>query len=44
MTEIRSVRITDAPRLTGLLAQLGYPSDVDAVASRLMRILDVPAQ
>jgi GNAT superfamily N-acetyltransferase len=44
MTEIRPARAADAPRLTGLLAQLGYPSDTDAVAARLARILETPAQ
>jgi GNAT superfamily N-acetyltransferase len=44
MTEIRPARAADAPRLTGLLAQLGYPSDTDAVAARLVRILETPAQ
>ncbi len=40
MTEIRPIRVSDAPRLTVLLAELGYPSEVDAVASRLAGILD----
>src|SRR5215213_9027767 len=44
MTEIRPIRAADAPRLTGLLAQLGYPSDADAVASRLADILNSPTQ
>src|SRR5438067_1640544 len=44
MTEIRPIRATDAPRLTGLLAQLGYPSEVDAVASRLAGILNSATQ
>jgi GNAT superfamily N-acetyltransferase len=44
MTEIRPIRATDASRLTGLLAQLGYPSDVDAVVSRLTAILDTANQ
>ena len=44
MTEIRPIRATDASRLTGLLAQLGYPSDVDTVASRLVAILDTANQ
>ena len=44
MIEIRPIRATDAPRLTGLLAQLGYPSDVDAVASRLAIILKSAVQ
>jgi GNAT superfamily N-acetyltransferase len=44
MTEIRPIRAADAPRLAGLLAQLGYPSDVDAVASRLAGILNSATQ
>lgn len=44
MTEIRPIRATDAQHLTGLLAQLGYPSDVDTVASRLASILNSPTQ
>jgi ribosomal protein S18 acetylase RimI-like enzyme len=39
MTTIRPARAADAPRLTGLLAQLGYPGEARAVASRLMGIL-----
>lgn len=44
MTEIHPIRAADAPRLTGLLAQLRYPSEVDAVASRLAGILNSPTQ
>lgn len=40
MTGIRPIRAADAPRLTGLLAQLGYPSDAGAVTSRLAGILN----
>jgi len=40
MTEIRPIRATDAPRLTGLLAQLGYPSELDAVTRRLAGVLN----
>jgi GNAT superfamily N-acetyltransferase len=36
---IRPVCAADAPRLTGLLDQLGYSSELDAVTSRLARIL-----
>jgi len=39
MTEVRPVRATDAPRLTELLTELGYPSEPDAVTGRLARIL-----
>ena len=42
MTEIRPVRAADAPRLTGLLAQLGYPGELDAVAGRLAAVLSSP--
>ena len=38
MTEIRPARPADAPRLAELLAQLGYPSEPDAVARRLARM------
>jgi GNAT superfamily N-acetyltransferase len=38
------VRATDAPRLAGLLAQLGYPSDADTVTRRLAGILDSAAR
>lgn len=41
---IRPIRGTDAPRLTGLLAQLGYPSGVDAVRNRLAGILNSDTQ
>jgi GNAT superfamily N-acetyltransferase len=44
MTEIRPIRAADAPRLTRLLAQLGYPSEVDEVAERLAGILKSPTQ
>lgn len=44
MTEIRPMRAADAPHLTGLLAQLGYPSEADAVASRLASILNSATQ
>jgi GNAT superfamily N-acetyltransferase len=44
MTEIRPIRAADAPRLTGLLAQLGYPSELDAVTSRLAGILNSATQ
>ena len=44
MTEIRPIRAADAPRLTRLLAQLGYLSDVDAVARRLAGILNSSTQ
>ncbi|GAA1958590.1 GNAT family N-acetyltransferase [Amycolatopsis minnesotensis] len=37
---IRPIRAADAPRLTRLLAQLGYPSELDAVTGRLAGILD----
>src|SRR5258706_6245205 len=39
MTEIRPARAADALRLAGQLAQLGYPSELDAVTSRLTGIL-----
>jgi GNAT superfamily N-acetyltransferase len=41
---IRPILATDAPRLSGLLAQLGYPSELDAVTGRLVRILNSPVQ
>ena len=41
MTEIRPARAADALRLAGQLAQLGYPSEPDAVTSRLAGILKV---
>lgn len=36
---IRPVRAADAPRLIRLLDQLGYPTELDAVTSRLAGIL-----
>jgi hypothetical protein len=39
MTEIRPARAADAQRLAGLLAQLGYPTELDAVTSRPAGIL-----
>ncbi len=44
MTTIRPIRADDAPRLTQLLAQLGYPSDVAVVVSRLAGILNSTSQ
>ncbi|MEU8632839.1 GNAT family N-acetyltransferase [Amycolatopsis sp. NPDC048633] len=44
MTEIRPVRAADAPRLTGLLAQLGYPGELDAVTTRLAAVLGSATQ
>jgi GNAT superfamily N-acetyltransferase len=44
MTEIRPVRAADAPRLTGLLAQLGYPDEPGAVAGRLAAVLSSATQ
>jgi GNAT superfamily N-acetyltransferase len=41
---IRPIRGTDAPRLTGLLTQLGYPSEVDVVTGRLESILNSSTQ
>lgn len=40
MIAIRAVRAADAPRLAGQLAQLGYPSELDAITSRLAGILE----
>ncbi|MEQ0562320.1 GNAT family N-acetyltransferase [Amycolatopsis sp. NEAU-NG30] len=40
MTTVRPARATDVPRLTVLLAQLGYPSEPDAVAARLVSVVD----
>jgi len=37
--EIRPLRAADAPRVTGLLAELGYPSELAAVTRRLAVIL-----
>jgi ribosomal protein S18 acetylase RimI-like enzyme len=44
MIEIRPLQAADAPRISELLAQLGYPSDIDAVAGRLAGILNSPNQ
>ncbi|MBO0806697.1 MAG: hypothetical protein J2P32_00135 [Actinobacteria bacterium] len=44
MSEIRPARAADAARLTGLLAQLGYPSEPDALTSRLAGILKSASQ
>jgi GNAT superfamily N-acetyltransferase len=44
MTEIRPARAADALRLAGQVAQLGYPSELDAVTSRLAHILKSPTQ
>lgn len=44
MTEIRPIRAADASRLSGLLAQLGYPSELDAVTGRLAGILNSASQ
>ncbi|AXB44745.1 GNAT family N-acetyltransferase [Amycolatopsis albispora] len=43
MVEIRPARADDGPRLTGLLAQLGYPSELDVVTSRLALVLNSAA-
>jgi GNAT superfamily N-acetyltransferase len=37
--EIRPVRAADAPRITGLLAELGYPGELGVVTRRLAAIL-----
>ncbi|MGF7238593.1 MAG: GNAT family N-acetyltransferase [Frankia sp.] len=44
MTDIRPIRAADGPRLSGPLAQLGYPSGLDAVTSRLAGILKSATQ
>jgi hypothetical protein len=44
MTEIRPARAADALRLAGQLAQLGYPSELGAVTSRLACILKSATQ
>jgi GNAT superfamily N-acetyltransferase len=44
MTAIRPIRPADALHLTGLLAQLGYPSEPGAVTSRLAGILKSATQ
>jgi hypothetical protein len=44
MTEIRPARAADALCLAGQLAQLGYPSELDAVTSRLAGILKSATQ
>jgi len=44
MTEIRPIRVADAPCLSGLLAQLGYRSELDAVIGRLAGILSSATQ
>jgi ribosomal protein S18 acetylase RimI-like enzyme len=44
MTEIRPARAADALRLAGQLAQLGYPSELDAVTRRLACILKSATQ
>ncbi len=41
---IRPIRAADAEQITGLLAQLGYPSDLDAVTNRLAAILNSATQ
>jgi GNAT superfamily N-acetyltransferase len=41
---IRPVRAADAPRVTGLLAELGYPSELVAVTRRLADILTSATQ
>ncbi|MFC7405229.1 GNAT family N-acetyltransferase [Georgenia alba] len=44
MIQIRPIRATDARQVTGLLAQLGYPTEFDEVTSRLSGILGSPWQ
>ncbi|HVX47649.1 MAG TPA: GNAT family N-acetyltransferase [Mycobacteriales bacterium] len=44
MSDIRPGRPTDARYLTGLLGQLGYPSDLDAVTRRLTALLKSPTR
>ena len=44
MTEIRPARAADAVRLAGQLAQLGYPTEPDALTSRLAGILKSATQ
>jgi ribosomal protein S18 acetylase RimI-like enzyme len=44
MTEIRPARAADALSLAGQLAQLGYPSELDAVTSRLAGLLRTATQ
>jgi len=44
MTEIRPLSAADAPRLTELLAQLGYPGGLDAVTNRLAIVLNSTTQ
>ena len=44
MTEIRPARAADAVRLAGQPAQLGYPSEPDAVTNRLAGILKSATQ
>lgn len=42
--KVRPVRTTDVPRLTGLLVELGYPSEPEAVTRRLAGILETAAK
>ncbi|WP_020498991.1 GNAT family N-acetyltransferase [Sciscionella marina] len=44
MTVIRAVRTDDAPRLTELLTQLGYPNEPGAVTNRLAELLESDTQ
>ena len=44
VTEIRPIGAADPPRLTELLAQLGYPCAPDAMTSRLAAILNSATQ
>ena len=44
MTEIRPIAAADAPHLTELLAQLGYPGGLDAVTNRLAVVLNSATQ
>ncbi|MDQ3937420.1 MAG: GNAT family N-acetyltransferase [Chloroflexota bacterium] len=41
---IRQPTVDDAAAIAGLLDELGYPSPVDAVAQRLVRMLGEPGQ
>jgi GNAT superfamily N-acetyltransferase len=42
MLEVRPIRLEDAPVAAGLITELGYPTEVEAMTSRLTAILADP--